>query len=127
MDSSVYLRILLSHPGAVRLPEGATQFTSAITRVEIRRVLFRLRARGKLSAEELETKLAECDALLSACRVVPCDQSIVERAGEPLASPLGSLDAIHLASALSAGAALVTHNVELRIAARACHLEVCDI
>ncbi len=124
VDSSVYLRALLGQPGAMTLDHGVPTYTSAITRLEARRLLFRLRGKGKLSDAELTRHLAELDAELQNAMIVPCDQAILDRAAIPMESPLGALDAIHLASALqareSSGAPLrlMTHNVELAIAAR---------
>jgi predicted nucleic acid-binding protein len=128
VDSSVYLRVLLGQPGAMTLEADAATYTSAITRLEARRLLFRLHLKGKLNDAELAAHLASLDALLHNATIVPCDQAILDRAGVPLESPLGALDAIHLASALQAqegiGAPLrlMTHNVELAIAARAAGL-----
>jgi predicted nucleic acid-binding protein len=129
VDSSVYLRALLGQPGAMTLGDGAPTYTSEITRLEARRLLFRLHEKGKLNDAELAGHLAGLDNELQDATIVPCNQAILERAGMPLGSPLGALDAIHLASALQAqersGAPLrlMTHNVELAIAARAMGLE----
>jgi predicted nucleic acid-binding protein len=128
VDSSVYLRVLLGQPGAMRLERGASTFTSAITRLEARRLLFRLHGKGKFGDAELATHLAALDAALQIATIVPCDQAILDRAGIPLAEPLGALDAIHLASALQAQQmssdrlSLFTHSIELAIAARAAGL-----
>jgi predicted nucleic acid-binding protein len=128
VDSSVYLRALLGQPGAMTLAPGMPTYTSAITRLEARRLLFRLHGKGKLNEAELAAHLAALDGVLQNATIVPCDQAILDRAGIPLDSPLGALDAIHLASALQAqetsGAPLrvMTHNVELAIAARAAGL-----
>jgi len=128
VDSSVYLRVLLGQPGAMTLEAGVATYTSAITRLEARRLLFRLHGKGKLNDAELAGHLASLDALLQNATIGPCDQAILDRAGIALESPLGALDAIHLASALQAqernGAPLrlMTHNVELAIAARAAGL-----
>jgi predicted nucleic acid-binding protein len=128
VDSSVHLRILLGQPGAMILEQGVPTYTSAITRLEARRLLFRLHGKGKLNDGELARHLATLDALLHNATIVPCDQAILDRAAVPLQSPLGALDAIHLASALHAQERigsplrLMTHNVELAIAARAAGL-----
>src|ERR1022692_4685872 len=125
VDSSVYLRALLGQPGAMTLEHGVATYTSVITRLEARRLLFRLHGKSKLSDAELAAHLTALDATLQNATIVPCDQAILDRAGIPLAEPLGALDAIHLASALQAqqmsGAPLrlFTHSVELAIAARA--------
>ena len=128
VDSSVYLRVLLGQPGAFTLAfENAC--TSAITRTEARRLLYRLRSKDKLDDPALATKLSALDAMLSRVEIIPCDAAIIERAAGTIAAPLGALDAIHLASALRAREShaairVVTHNIELAIAARAEKLEV---
>jgi predicted nucleic acid-binding protein len=128
VDSSVYLRVLLGQPGAMTLEPGVPTFTSAITRLEARRLLFRLHGKGKLTDAELAAHLTSLDAELRNATIVPCDPAILDRAGVALTSPLGALDAIHLASALTAQETsgvplrLLTHNVELAIAARAAGL-----
>jgi predicted nucleic acid-binding protein len=129
VDSSVYLRVLMSHAGAMTLPADGDWYTSVLTRVEGRRMLYRLHGKGKFDDAELARLLAALDALLASIKIVPCDQTILDRSGDPMNAPLGSLDAIHLASALQVQSAvgekvrLYTHNVELAIAARAAGLE----
>ena len=118
----MYLRVLLGQPGAMTL-SFELPCTSAITRTEARRLLYRL------DDAALEMKLAGLDRTLSQVEVIPCDAAIIERAAGPIASPLGALDAIHLASALRARelhgpVRVVTHNIELAIAARAEKLDV---
>ena len=128
VDSSVYLRILLGQPGAMRLSDADTACTSAITSTEGRRLLYRLRSKDKLDNASLASRLAEFEALLKLVEIVEIDAAILERAAMPFASPLGALDAIHLASALRANeqgpVRLLTHNIELAIAARAAKLDV---
>src|SRR5437016_2529704 len=99
-DSSVYLRILLEQPGAMELPANAGIHTSAVTRTEARRLLYRLHEKAKLTREELESKLIALDQALSSAEIIPCDTAILAAAEGPLPAPLGALDAIHLASAL---------------------------
>jgi len=128
VDSSVYLRVLLGQPGAMTLRADDEACTSAITRTEARRLLFRLRSKDKLDDASLALKLAELDTTLSRTEMIAVDSAILERASGPLESPLGALDAIHLASALRAReqgpVRLITHNIELAIAARAAGLDV---
>lgn len=127
VDSSVFLRRLLGQPGAMTRDFQAP-FTSAITQAETHRLLYRLHSKEKLDAATLAAKLAEFADALRVVEIIACDTAILERASMPMAAPLGALDAIHLASALRArelhGAIrLLTHNVELAIAARAEKLE----
>ncbi len=129
VDSSVYLRVLMGHTGAMTLPAEGDWYTSVLTRVEGRRMLYRLQGKGKFDDAELTRLLAALDALLEKIKIVPCDQAIFDRAGDPMNAPLGSLDAIHLASALRVQETLqqkvelYTYNIELAIAARAAGLQ----
>jgi predicted nucleic acid-binding protein len=68
--------------------------------------------------------------LLEAVEVVELTRGIIARAAQPLPTELGTLDAIHLATALSwredTGEELVmaTHDLALSMAARSCGLRV---
>ncbi len=120
VDSSVFLRILVKHPGAIELPARDSLATSTLTLVEGRRMIHRLLCRAKIG----DTAFHALDELMRGVRIITLDAAILDRASQPMASPIGTLDAIHLASALQSGAArLLTHNVELAIAARAAGLE----
>jgi len=61
---------------------------------------------------------------------VPLSRAVLNRAADPFPTVLGTLDAIHLASALlwieekGEALTLVTHDQQLAIAARACGLDV---
>lgn len=69
-------------------------------------------------------------ALLSGIQEVPLAPAILERAGGPFPAVIGTLDAIHLATALlwtqKAGEPLLfsTHDIQLAVAARTCGFEV---
>ena len=102
--------------------------TSAPTRVECRRTLDRLRRGGILDADELQLKQERVTELLGRLDVVPLDTSVLSAAAEPLPTPIATLDAIHLVSAVLYREAraeneppllLATHDRELADAARA--------
>lgn len=64
--------------------------------------------------------------------IVPIDHAVLTRAADPFPTTLGSLDAVHLASAVIAreqvpDLQLATHDAELAIAARAVGFEVLDV
>ena len=66
---------------------------------------------------------------LDAFYLIPVNTAVLERAAEPFPTVVGSLDALHLASALLARAEipdlrLATHDRELAIAAKAMAFEV---
>lgn len=67
--------------------------------------------------------------MMEAFDLIALDSVVLERATEPFPTMLGSLDAIHLASALLAreefeALSLATHDEELAVAARAVGFKV---
>ena len=130
LDSSALLRLVLREPGALEdLPSAETLVSSELLAVECLRTLDRLRLQGALSLEET---LARRDAVvdwLEAVDLVLLQRSVLSRASEPFPTPLGTLDALHLATALlwreQSGKDLVmaTHDEGLALAARAFGLE----
>jgi len=125
LDSSVLLRVVLGQRGRLRewasIKEGVA---SAVAEVECLRTLDRLRHRGDLTDRDVTGRREAVYRLLDEVTVVEPTRPILGRAGEPLPSPLGTLDAIHLATALAwrdaTGTELVfaTHDAALATAAR---------
>ena len=131
VDASVVLRRLLKQPQAIlRWSDWGKAVTSELLRVEACRTLDRLRVRGKLSDSELAERLAALRDLMSRFDEAPLQPSVLQRAAAAFPTALGTLDAIHLATALlwveSRAEPLVflTHDMELAVAARACGLDV---
>jgi predicted nucleic acid-binding protein len=131
LDASVVLRLVLRERG--RLAEWrkvSDAVASALTEVECLRTLDRLTRSGVLTDADGATRRAAVYRLLEAVEVVDVSRPILRRASEPFPSPLGTLDAIHLATALgwrdARGTALImaTHNQALATAARSVGLEV---
>jgi uncharacterized protein len=125
LDASVVLRLVLGEPDALaEWPMVTHGIASTLTEVECLRTLDRLLRRGLLSDAEMVHRRATVFRLLEECELVDLTRPIMRRAGEPFPTPLGSLDAIHLASVLAwreaTGEApvLATHDRELAAAAR---------
>lgn len=134
LDSSVLLRRVLGEPG--RLAEWEmieSGVTSALAEVECLRTLDRLRLRGALRDPELAAGRRAVWQVLEALELVQLAPPVLRRAADPFPTPLGTLDALHLATALAwreeRGAALVlaTHDAELGVAAAACGLDVIGV
>lgn len=131
VDSSVLLRKVLRQPGSLR--EWAairTGVASALAETECLRSLDRLRLRAGLSDKELARRREAVFRLVESLEVVEVTAPVLARAAQPLPTELGTLDAIHLATALlwrehSGGdIVMATHDIALGTAARACGLMV---
>jgi predicted nucleic acid-binding protein len=131
LDSSVILRIVLAEPG--RLAEWDdidAGVTSALAEVECLRTLDRLALRNALPPGQLAERRGAVHRLLESIDLVDLTRAVLSRAAQPFPTPLGTLDAIHLATALlwrdSRGGtpAFVTHDSMLGLAARAVGFDV---
>jgi predicted nucleic acid-binding protein len=88
-----------------------------------------MRLTKAISKRRLAQLRDEAEKNLAALTLVPMDQSVLKRAGEPFPTPIKTLDAIHLATALLlnnhiGGIVLLTHDRQLGMAALACGLAV---
>lgn len=133
VDSSVVLRIVLGEPGALRAWRRIRRAVSShLVRLECLRTIDRARIRLSLGDGDVAERRAGICHVLEGIDMVPIDAAVLERAADPFPTRLGSLDAIHLASALLARAQfrdlrLATHDAELAIAARAVGFEVLGV
>jgi predicted nucleic acid-binding protein len=131
VDSSVLLRVILRQPNALpewgRISRGVV---SALAEVECLRTLDRLRITASFPDATLAERREAVFRLLEAMEVVEIGPAVLARASQPLSTALGTLDAIHLASALlwrertGHALAMATHDAALSIAARATGLAV---
>ena len=130
LDTSVILRKLLGEPGALEnWGDWAEGHTSEITRVESLRALDRLRLQGGLDDAEVAEAMRMLKAVLDATATIGLNQAVLERASRSYPTVLGTLDAVHLASALlymeqkRETLLFLTHDDRLAIAAQAMGLE----
>ena len=131
VDASVLLRVALGQPNALREWRQIEQgIASALITTESLRTLDRLRHRARLADREIATRRATILSLIASLDVVDVDAAVLTRAAQPMPTELGTLDAIHLATALlwieSTGERLVmaTHDTALALAAEAHGLAV---
>ncbi len=134
LDSSVLLRVVLGQRGRLKewraVREGVV---SALAEVECLRTLDRLRSRGAITDQDLSIRREAVYRLLEEIEIVEPTRPILVRASLPLATPVGALDAIHLATAMlwresfSADLVFATHDAGLGIAARASGFTVVGI
>ena len=130
VDSSVLLRVVLGEPQRLRIwPRITNAVSSELIRLECLRTVDRARIRLGLGDRHIARHRAEVLAAVDAFTLVAMDSTVLERASEPFPTVVGSLDAVHLASALLVreefeGLEFATHDDELGIAARAVGLPV---
>lgn len=125
VDTSVLLRVVLREPGALEdLQSYDGLVSSELIAVESARTIDRLRLQGTLTLDEAATRSRAVSEWLEAFDLVLLRPPVLGRASEPLPTPLGTLDAIHLATALlwreriGPLATIATHDSALGVAAR---------
>jgi len=131
VDSSVLLRLALGQPNALpqwrQIDRG---LSSALISIESLRTLDRLRIRADLSDIEVARRRATILNLIDSLELIEIDATVLDRAAQPMPTELGTLDAIHLASALlwkdamGVDPVMATHDGALGLAAQAYGLTV---
>jgi predicted nucleic acid-binding protein len=131
IDSSVLLRVALGQANALtewaRVERG---ISSALIVTESLRTLDRARLRANLSDSEMAKRRSTILAIIDSLELVEIDSVVLDRAAQPMPTDLGTLDAIHLASALlwkdatGIEPVMATHDAALGLAAQAHGLKV---
>lgn len=134
VDSSVLLRIVLGQARPLKewrsLRRGVA---SSLVEVECLRTLDRLRLRFGIADRALALRRETIFRLLEAMEVVEPTRAVLARAAQPLPTELGTLDAIHLATAMvwrelhEADVVMATHDAALGTAARSYGLRVVGV
>ena len=126
VDSSVVLRVILSAPDSLAEWNEIEQYAaSALLRVECYRAIDRIRLMGQASEVEAAARQRSLEDLLRHVNLIDVAPRVLQSASGSFPVPLKTLDAIHLATAMSwreaEGQPLVfaTHDRKLGIAARA--------
>lgn len=131
LDSSIVLRKLQREAGSLASWgqwEGA--YSSELLQVEVLRSIDRNRLKGNLTDHDVADLVTKAHAIFDVIEFVELNSSILNRASQSFLTPLGTLDALHLATALrlveSGGIELtfVTHDAQLATAARSMNFEV---
>lgn len=130
VDASSVLDWLL----AGRRPEGWSGpeivVSSELLRVELFRVLDRNRLAGDLDDAELAARTDLARDFLARCHLIQISGAVLDRAAAPYRTAIGTLDAIHLATALlwqeenDELLLFLTRDRQLATAAVACGLDV---
>lgn len=134
IDSSVLLRIALNQENKLEeFSDIKLGGSSRLLKAECLRTLDRLVAARRLSESDC---IAASEYLFEAfehLEIIPLSELILERVGEPLSVNLGTLDAIHLFSAISwrwhkkHSPVFLTHDVTLGKAAQMFGFKVAGI
>jgi uncharacterized protein len=131
LDASVILRVVFGEKDALAEWRSIRRaISSELAMVECLRTVDRMRLRVPLDDKEVAERRAAITQVFSHTDRVTVTAPVLERSSQPFPTSLGTLDAIHLASALlwqqSEGAPLVfaTHDVELGTAAKAMGMQV---
>ena len=129
VDASVLLRVVQGNRETLPTWSEIDPVSSSLIRTECLRVIDRARARGATDDARAATDRAAVLELLDSFTLMPVTDSILERAADPFPTALGTLDAIHLASAIAfradqPGVAFATHDTELAIAAQSVGFDV---
>jgi predicted nucleic acid-binding protein len=131
VDSSIILRRLRRESAPLRAwGEWHRAYASVLLRVEIFRIIDRIRLSGRLDDRGIVEMLGDARAMLESIALVPVSDPILERASESFLTTLGTLDAVHLATALrlvqtsEIKMTFLTHDAELATAARSMNFVV---
>jgi len=134
VDSSVLLRKVLGEPSPFEEFSKASYFVSSqLLRVECLRTMHRLRIGGGLNDEEMAKRSRILHQAFQYFEFVEISQEVLDRASEAFPTSLGTLDALHLASAIlwqrqqQRELTILTHDSELGRAARALGFEVSGV
>jgi len=131
IDTSALLRLVLREAGALdELRSYDRLVSSELIAVESCRTIDRLRLQGSLTAEEAAVRLRTVTEWLEAIDLVLIRPPVLGRACEPLPLALGTLDTVHLATALlwrdriGSLRIVATHDVVLGLAVQAYGFDV---
>ena len=131
VDSSVLLRKLFREPVPFAKWSSIEQaYVSRLLVVEVSRVIDRCRLMGQLDDESVAQLHEERIGLIQSIDFVDLSDMLLERAALPMPTVIGTLDALHLVTALEVRRQLapklvfLTHDEQLALAARASGLSV---
>ncbi len=134
LDSSIILRVVLGQGDRLEeWDEIHTGVASALVQVECLRALDRLRFQTSLPVDQLTALRETVFRLTEELHVVELSPVVLDRASQPFATPLGTLGAFHLTTAMlwremrGEEIVMATHDVALATAARASGLRAIGV
>jgi predicted nucleic acid-binding protein len=100
LDSSVLLRYLLSGDEAIRaIPKSDSVLSSELLEIECKRVMQRERLEGNMDDAHYAAVIGTLERVLDMMTIVALGPEIRRRAAESFPTVIGTLDALHLATA----------------------------
>lgn len=133
LDTSVVLRVLFHEPNPVKVwGRWDSAYSSSLWRVEALRTVDRLRLSGSLSDADVANLIGDIRIVDETLSVHRLDDAIIQRASESFPTVVGTLDALHLATALKIREiqeidAFLTHDLQLGTAARSVGFDVVGV
>jgi len=131
LNASVVVRKLQREAGSLKeWGQWECAYSSELLRVEVLRAVDRGLLRGALTDNEVADIVIKARAILDGLELLQLSPSILNRAAQLFLTQLGTLGALHLATAVrlveSTGIELTffTHDAELATAARSMNFEV---
>ena len=124
LDTSVVLRVLFREPNPIDLwGKWDRAFSSALWRIEALRTVDRLRLMHEITDIEVSDLVRDIQIAHETLAIRPIDERILQRASETFPTIVGTLDAIHLATAIFIRESdkvdfLLTHDSQFGTAAR---------
>jgi predicted nucleic acid-binding protein len=126
VDSSVVLRHILNEDPALGSAAHSDQVgSSALLTIECQRVLQRERMAGHLDDRQYSESVVQLEEILDLLYLIDIGQAVRKRAAGAFPTVIGTLDAIHLASAILWEASdpgselcILTHDRQLALCAR---------
>lgn len=130
VDTSVVLRVLLNEPNPIPIwRKWDKAFSSALWRMESLRTIDRLRLTQEIDDTQAADLVHDVQLIHQTFAIHPVTERIMSRASETFPTVVGTLDAIHLATAVSLRESLqldylLTHDSQFGTAARSVGFQV---
>lgn len=131
LDSSVVVRWLRREAPSLSGWGGWDHiYASVLLRVETLRTIDRIRLSAAVDDAQVAELMARARAVFDVVEFIPLSAAILARASQSFLTELGTLDALHLSTALrlveagSIDLTFLTHDTELAVAARSVSLAV---
>lgn len=125
LDSSVVVNLLAGGSQAVAWDRQEPVCASRLLGVEVRRTLLRIHAARQMTDLQFADAAASLSLVEQVATLVDLSAAVLTRASQAFPTPVRTLDAIHLATALLLrerrfpGLVFATHDRQLALAARA--------